>query len=115
MTVDDAHATWLPADIDDGLGEVASTGDFDGDKQPDIIMTAQFFDRNAGRTYVQIGIATGTIDVTTLPSFVASETRANEGGWATAIPDWDGDDQSEIAIGEPGVGAVYLFSGSSIF
>jgi hypothetical protein len=79
---------------------------------------------NLGDAYLQFGFASGTVDAGTLLSFPAHLlVSARVGDGVTMIPDWTGDDGSEVAIGAPyeadaagdRMGTVYLFFSDSLF
>jgi hypothetical protein len=84
---------------------VDAGGDFDGDGQPDIAIGAQASPE--GAAYLQLGPASGTIDVETLATFPG----ATEGDWAgytvAFVPDWTGDGRSELAVGSLNYGGRY--------
>jgi hypothetical protein len=54
---------------------------------------------SAGVAYVQLGFASGLVDVRTLPSITAEGSIDQLGTVIAAIPDWTGDGGDEIAIG----------------
>ena len=121
LTTAHAHARWDSTIGQSHLGyAVAIDGDFDGDETPDVLLGAvdQHVAGTAGYgcAYLQTGLATGTIDVASLRSFPAL-ARDFTGYSLRFVPDWDGDDRSEIAIGSPyadgsfgdRVGTVHVF------
>jgi hypothetical protein len=117
----DAHVRWDSTLADARLGsEVAVDGDLDGDKTPDVLMGAPYAHvegaEGYGCAYLQIGLVSGSIDVASLRSFPAPAVDLT-GSAVGFVPDWGGDEGSEIAIGSPGadtalgyqVGATHVF------
>jgi hypothetical protein len=101
----DALVRWESSVLDGVLGSsVDVDGDVDGDKAPDVLMGAQgahvVGTAGYGCAYLQLGIASGTVDVASLRSFPAKDADAT-GEAVRFVPDWGGDDGSEIAIGSP--------------
>jgi hypothetical protein len=113
ISVSDASVRWEPANYD-FFGVSVAVDDLDGDGAQDVAMSEEI-----GRVYVQLGYATGVVDVATLFQFQAPHVRyaAYLGVSITPIPDWTGDGGSELALGARGVGgrstegagAVYVF------
>ena len=120
----DALARW-ESNVPDGLLgiAVAMDGDVDGDKSPDVLMGAlgaRLGTAGDGCAYLQLGLASGSIDVASLRSFPGDDADST-GSEVRFVPDWDGDDGSEIAIGSPNldtasedVGAVHVFFSTSL-
>ena len=53
-----------------------------------------------GTVYFQLGLASGTVDVSTLPS-LQGEGRDLAGASVALLPDWTGDGGAEVAFGMP--------------
>jgi hypothetical protein len=101
------------------LGAAVAADDFDGDGAPDVAMGSL----STSTVFVQLGYATGVVDVGTLVQI----EKANFGdvfalgASITPIPDWTGDGGSELALSAPGTdgastedaGKVYLFFSES--
>jgi hypothetical protein len=101
----DALVRWESSISDAILGSAVDVdGDVDGDKGPDVLMGAQGAHVEGtsgyGCAYLQLGLASGTVDVASLRSFPADKTDFT-GEAVRFVPDWGGDDGSEIAIGSP--------------
>ncbi len=111
----DAIVRWDAAVERGELGSaIAVDGDVDGDKTPDVLMGAQYTVVDAtswGCAYLQLGLATGTIDVSTLRSFPATSFDGT-GAAVAFVPDWAGDESSELAFGEPYAGGTTLWAGA---
>jgi hypothetical protein len=115
----DAAVRWDSTIPNTGLGRaIAVDGDLDGDKTPDVLMGAStpLGAAAIGCAYLQLGLASGSIDVASLDSFPAPSLDYT--GYAVRfVRDWDGDDGSEVIIGSPladtapdrDVGAVHVF------
>jgi hypothetical protein len=95
----DAHVRWVG---EKGLGfSVAAGGDVDGDDTPDVLLGSYDAAHHRGRAYLSLRGAEGVVDVTDLLSFEAP-TDGNAVGYAVEfVSDWSGDDNSEVAFGEP--------------
>jgi hypothetical protein len=114
----DAQVRWDTTLPDAHLGfAVAMDGDVDGDKTPDVLMgsPSAHVEGTAGYgcAYLQLGLASGSIDVASLRSFPADDADST-GAALGFVPDWGSDDGSEIAIASPGsyvssVGVVSVF------
>jgi hypothetical protein len=121
-----ASATWLTEDTAVGFDNLGlGTGDVDGDKSSDVLISA--FDANdtAGAAYLQLGPATGVVDVSELPSFQGGPYDYL--GWCVGtVTDWTGDGGDEVVLGASGkrkdtrrridaLGAVAIFSSDSLY
>jgi hypothetical protein len=104
VSASDATTRWYTRDSHASLGQaIAADGDVDGDKQPDVLLGAPDADVGlvgTGSAYLQLGFASGVVDVETLLVFSAPADDA-AGASVAFVPDWDGDDGSELAIGAP--------------
>jgi hypothetical protein len=103
MDVDDAMAAWewtgATAAGADHVGRAVAAGDFDGDEETDLIIQAYAccdHDR-PGLVFFQWGVASGLVDVGSLP-YVTGVDGADLGVELAALPDWNGDGISEVAI-----------------
>jgi hypothetical protein len=106
----DADVRWDPDVSWGSLGyEGLALGNVDADKLPDVIMTG------TNGVYVQTSPASGVIDVTSLPSF-AGGTDRYFGHSLAVVPDWNGDDASEIVVGslDP-AGGAYVFDSGTLY
>ena len=94
----DATATFF-ASYDDAIvgWSVDAGGDVDGDGRPDIAIGAQTTPE--GAAYLQLGPASGAIDVQTLVTFPGVEAGDRAGYTVAFVPDWTGDGRSELAVG----------------
>jgi hypothetical protein len=102
LDVSDADATWL-ADVGSGvewLGMGVAAGDIDADGSTDLALGAPD-GSPAGSVYVQFGLASGTVDVTTLPS-IRGESGDLPGASIVLAPDCTGDGGAEVVFGMPG-------------
>src|SRR4029450_8549283 len=96
-----------------------TTGDVDGDGQTDVLFGAPYTEPNfQGAAFLQLGKASGVVDVRTIASIPGPDGEDSIFGSSVAfVPDWDGDDLPEMAVGEPywddpvlgRVGRVYLW------
>ncbi|MCB9897189.1 MAG: FG-GAP repeat protein [Planctomycetes bacterium] len=105
---------------DGGPGEqfgdiVASLGDVDGDRVPDLLVGAPGSPPGAGHAYVLSGA-----DGSRLRTLAAGESGDGYGTKGCGMPDLDGDGVGEIAVGAPtssaagaGAGRVYVHSGKT--
>jgi hypothetical protein len=109
----DAAVTWTGDAHVAGLGIDVSAGDVDGDESVDVLMGAFWTTPGYGAAFLQFGLASGSVDVSTLLAVRGS----GEFGVATSlVPDWTGDDGAELAVAARGVedaageevGAVYV-------
>src|SRR5205814_797341 len=90
LDVGDADTTWL-ADAGSGvewLGMGVAAGDIDADGSTDLALGAPD-GSPAGSVYVQLGLVTGTVDVTTLPS-IRGESGDLPGAAIVLAPDCTG-------------------------
>jgi hypothetical protein len=123
MDVDDATAAWewTSARTATSLGENFAAADFDGDSETDLIIGARgnYDGNNSGAVFFQWGIASGLVDVGSLPYVTGSFDGARLGQAVAALPDWNGDGIPEAAISAeygpgPTDGEIYgFFSGVS--
>lgn len=94
----DAEVRWTGAR---SLGyAIAADGDVDADGQPDLLFGAPYTDVFDGTAYLQIGAATGVVDVASLVSFTSDYEFFGYG--VAFVPDWTGDGGSEVALGDIG-------------
>jgi hypothetical protein len=122
LAIADAEVRWESGDREDDLGSEhgLAVGDVDADKLPDVLIGSP--QAGEGRVYLQIGPASGVIDVSLLVSFEASDI-AQLGTSLGIVPDWTGDDEAEIAVGAPLVldasrdivGGAYVFYSDGIY
>ena len=108
ITPASADVIWQCDEEDALFGGAIAVGDVDGDTTPDILV------HSGTSVYLQLGLASGVVDVAALVSFPAvSRIDSNAGGSPIAIvPDWDGDGASEIAVTASGADvedAIYVF------
>jgi hypothetical protein len=119
VSITDASVVWNAPTAVEWFGAGLATGDANADGRVDVLLSA----RNAA--YLQLGPASGVVDVATLHSFPAESPTPYVGGdMAAFVPDWDGDGGDEIALGDPRaeedvegglVGHVYVFFSGSLF
>ncbi len=116
LQVRDAAVNWSGGWDWGLLGTDVATGDVDGDEEVDVLMGAQYaaggLTSQDGAAFLQLGLASGAVDVATLLS-VRGEPFEGLGSAIAMIPDWTGDDADEVAIATPYAdgwrGAVYVF------
>jgi hypothetical protein len=90
---------WPSADSVTGLGESVAAEDFDGDGETDLIIGSVAYEgNNSGVVFFQWGIASGVVDVGSLPYVTGAFDRARLGRPVAALPDWNGDGIPEVAI-----------------
>jgi hypothetical protein len=112
----DASVTWQAEETGTwsfgtiGLG----TGDVDGDKEPDVVIGDYCVNRCAGATYVQLGLASGVVDASTLPS-VVGDPRDYLGWGVGTVADWTGDGGDEVVSGVRGSGAIAVFFSEGLY
>ena len=103
MDLDDAMAAWewtaATAAGAEHLGRSLAAGDFDGDEETDLIIGAYACCGHdwPGLVFFQWGVASGVVDVGSLP-YVTGVDRADLGVQMAVLPDWNGDGISEVAI-----------------
>jgi hypothetical protein len=103
-SLDDTDATasweWASAESATSLGDSFAAEDFDGDGETDLIIGAvgNYNGNNAGAVFYQWGIASGVVDVGSLPYVTGAFDGARLGRVVAALPDWNGDDIPELAI-----------------
>ena len=120
MDATSAATTWDSVEVGAEIAAV-SAGDADGDGSADVLIGARMANGGVGSAYLQLGLASGVVDVASLISFPApAESLA---GYAVELlPDWEGDGGSEIAVGaikavdaaETMGGAVYVLQSGSL-
>jgi hypothetical protein len=117
----DASVTWEMEQTTSALGGLA-TGDVDGDKAADVVIADFSVHRSAGAAYVQLGLVTGVVEASALPSFQGDPTDYL--GWGVGtVSDWTGDGSDEIVIGVTSktddvtgaYGAVAVFVSDGLF
>ena len=101
LDVSAADATWLGGLEVESLGMGVAAGDIDADGSTDLALGAPGDLYTPGAVYFQLGLASGTVDVSTLPSVLGD--WGDLAGYSIAlVPDWTGDGGAEIAFGVPG-------------
>jgi len=98
----DASVTWEDAASETrvfGSG-VAAGGDLDGDGSGEVVFCTTD-PWGAAAVYVQIGLASGLVDASTLLTLAPEPSTKWAAGFGAAsfVPDWDGDGAPEIALG----------------
>jgi len=103
---DDAVSTWVSTEgRPTYLGaSLDARGDVDGDGARDVLIGAPYagLGDDSGRAYLQLGLISGTIEVSTLVEFGGPNVDARVGDAVRFVPDWDDDGGDEIAIGAGG-------------
>jgi hypothetical protein len=102
LAATDASATFVSEETGGLVGySVAAGGDVDGDDRPDVLFGNP--SSVSGGAYLQLGPASGVVELDQLASFAAIPDGSFSGAGASValVPDWDGDGRSEIAIGSP--------------
>lgn len=97
---DEADVRWMGAP---SIGyAIAADGDVDADGQPDLLFGAPYTDGDysSGTAYLQLGAASGVVDVASLQSFTSESPWFGYG--VAFVPDWTGDGGSEVALGDVG-------------
>jgi hypothetical protein len=115
----DADVTWSTDVTIAYVGESIGAGDFDGDTQLDVAFGSTFVDDSDGVVYVQMGLASGSVDVADLPA-LRTPARDELGSTIAIVPDWSGDGGDEIAVGAYWgggnyYGSVLVFESDSMF
>ena len=109
LGIDDADFTILGADVNDSLGEVVASGDFNGDGLADILAVARNGDgphdgrQNSGELHIVLGSASlsGRLDLTKEASdgVVYGVEPGALTATAVASGDLDGDGRDDVALG----------------
>ncbi len=123
------------SETDDNLGKAVATGDFDGDGQVDVAVSAPYespgSDPQAGVVFLYKGTLQGLVpwrwisqETTGLaaagtPTSGLGTNAAGDQYGLVAVGDFDGDGVDDLAVGAPGkdvgsvldAGAVYLYRG----
>ncbi len=117
-SVDDAVATWAGVEEFGYVGWAVAAADADGDDSLDVFVGASGVDSFKGAVYLQLGFASGVVEIDSLPHFSVADADAL-GKQVAALPDWDGDGGVEIAMGAPWTnalaGAVFVFESDTLF
>jgi hypothetical protein len=115
LGVGDADVTWLPGPDDSWLGRGVAAGDIDADGSTDLAFGAPSGGSDPGSVYVQFGLASGTVEVPTLPS-IRGEYASQPGTAVALVPDWTGDGGAELVFTVPRrwVGTWYV-GGCAVF
>jgi len=106
----------------DRLGSDIAVGDVDGDESPDLLLGAIWSEDYGGKAFLQLGPASGVVEVDGLPSF-DGDLGEYLGSSVAIVPDWTGDGRDEVALAASYhrdaagdiEGAVYVFDSESIF
>ena len=122
-----AFVTWeksSASNLGDGADRGVATGDIDGDGALDVVIGA-FYDRDAagGAVFVQLGSASGVVDVTALPSLVAEAEFDWLGSTVATMADWTGDGGDEIVASASGtddpygsnIGSFFVFASEDLY
>ncbi|MCB9681249.1 MAG: FG-GAP repeat protein [Alphaproteobacteria bacterium] len=123
----DANVTVAPAATGDHIGRAVAVGDFDGDGQDDLAVSAEGEDtngRNAGAVYIWFGPqpSVAALDAATADVVLFGESFEDKSGWALAnAGDVDLDGTDDLLVGSlvflgtsGGAGITHLVSGSTI-
>ena len=95
---------------------IAANGDFDGDQKGDVLVGAfrsTVEDPGVGTVYFLSGeqLGEGPVDLSQAPALTGDLYGACAGASIAFIPDWNGDQRDEVAIGAPCVNRVYIVEG----
>ena len=110
-----AANTALSANQDDLFGASLATGDFNGDGYADVAVGVPLADvsghSDAGLVHIYLGAASGFSDYVIhqgTPQTPGSNEAGDVFGWSLAAGDFDGDGNSDLAVGAPGedIGSV---------
>jgi hypothetical protein len=116
----DASVRWENSGTLTEVGESVAVDDLNGDGTQDVAIGGHVRDA----VYLQLGYATGVVDVGTLPRIQTPgfvDGSDDFGTWITPISDWTGDGGAELALGAPladgattqDAGAVQVFFSES--
>ena len=112
----DATATWTKSEASSLAGAAMTAGDVDADGSLDLLVGAPSAGFS-GAVYLQLGFASGVIEIESLPYFSLAEER-DLGQQVATLPDWDGDGGVEIATSAPTTsawsGAVFVFESNAL-
>jgi hypothetical protein len=100
-----AVATWEGIDDDQHAGSAVSTGDFDGDGTPDVVIGASggsASSLSAGTVYIDYGPLGGTSDVDDLDAVFHGEAADDGAGFSLGAGDVNGDGYDDFFAGAPG-------------
>jgi hypothetical protein len=114
----DADATWTGVDNFDYVGEDVATADVDGDGSLDVLIGAPGAESSYGAVYLQLGFASGSVSVSTLPTFAPGTALGNPGeagAFVNAIPDWEGDGGAEVAISSGRGDGIVVYESGALF
>jgi hypothetical protein len=126
VTAPDVKWTQTETTDYDAIGMSVAAGDLDGDSQADVVIGApgwgpRFAGSSPGCVWVQLGPASGTVEVDGLLALPASSLGDQTGTAVAVIGDWSGDDVSELAIGstgavvDSGTGTVDVFFSENFY